>query len=44
LNGTSQQKNNLNDFLVLSNPIVERLTFLLGLVLLVPILNSLGAL
>jgi hypothetical protein len=42
LNGTSQQKNNLDDFLVFSNPIVEGLTLIFGLVLLVPVLNLLG--
>ena len=42
LDGTSQPENNLNDFLVLGNPVVEGLTFILRLVLLVPVLNLLG--
>lgn len=42
LDGSSQQENDLNDFLVLGNPVVEGLTLILGLVFLVPVLNLLG--
>jgi hypothetical protein len=42
LNGTGQEKNNLDDFLVLSDPIIEWLTLILRNVLLVPVLHMLG--
>jgi len=42
LNGTSQKKDDLNDFLVLGNPVIEWLSVFLWLVVLVPVLNSLG--
>lgn len=44
LDGTSQEQDDLNDLLVLGNPVVEGLTLLLRLVLLVPVLHFLGAL
>jgi hypothetical protein len=42
LDGTSQEKDDLNDFLVSGNPSVERISLRLGLVLLAPVLNVLG--
>jgi hypothetical protein len=44
LNRTGQEKDDLNDFLVSSNPSVERISFRLRLVLLTPILYVLGGL
>jgi hypothetical protein len=42
LNGTSQKKDDLDDLLVLGNPVVEGLPFVLGQVLLIPVLDVLG--
>jgi hypothetical protein len=42
LNGTGQEKDHLDNFFVLSNPIVERLSLVLRDVLLVPVLDTLG--
>src|SRR5690606_24887154 len=42
LDGTCKQKDNLDDFLILSNPIVEWFSLILRLILLVPVLNVLG--
>jgi hypothetical protein len=39
LNGTSQEQDHLNNFLVFGDPVVERLTVFFRLVLLVPVLN-----
>jgi hypothetical protein len=44
LNGTSKKQDNLNDFLVLGDPVIEWLSLVLWLVLLVPILHVLGRL
>jgi len=44
LDRTGKKQNNLNNFLVFGNPIVEGFTFIFGLVLLVPILDLLCAL
>jgi len=44
LDGTCQEQDDLNDFLVLGDPVIERLSKFLWLVLLVPILNILGRL
>jgi len=44
LDGTGQEKNDLNDFLILSNPVVEWLSLVLRDILLVPVLNTLGGL
>jgi hypothetical protein len=42
LNRTGKKKDNLNDFLILSNPVVEWLSLVLRLIFLIPILNVLG--
>jgi hypothetical protein len=42
LNRTGKKKDNLNDFLILSNPVVEWLSLVLRLIFLVPVLNVLG--
>jgi len=42
LDGTCQEKNNLNDFLILGDPVIEWLSLVLWLILLVPVLNVLG--
>jgi hypothetical protein len=44
LDRTSQEEDDLDNFLVSSNPCVERISFRLGLVLLTPVLNILGRL
>jgi hypothetical protein len=44
LNGTGQEKDHLDDLLVLGNPVVEWLPLVLGDVLLVPVLDTLGGL
>lgn len=44
LNRTNKEKNDLDDFFVLSDPIIEWLSELLRLILLVPVLNILGGL
>jgi hypothetical protein len=42
LNGTGKKKDDLNNFLILGNPIVEWFSLVLRLILLVPILYVLG--
>jgi hypothetical protein len=42
LDGTSQKKDDLNDFLILSNPVIERLSLVLWHIFLVPVLDMLG--
>jgi hypothetical protein len=42
LNGTGKKKDDLNNFLILGNPIVEWFSLVLRLILLVPVLNVLG--
>jgi hypothetical protein len=42
LNRTGKEKDDLNDFLILSDPVVEWLSVLLWLILLVPVLDILG--
>jgi hypothetical protein len=44
LDGTSKEQDNLDDFLVLSDPVVEGLTLIFGLVLLIPVLDFLSRL
>jgi hypothetical protein len=44
LDGTGEEEDDLNDFLILSNPVVEGLALIFGLVLLVPVLDLLGGL
>jgi hypothetical protein len=42
LDRTGKEKDDLNDFLILSDPVVEWLSVLLWLILLVPVLDILG--
>lgn len=42
LDRTGKEKDNLNDFLILSNPVIEWLSILLWLILLVPVLDIFG--
>ena len=44
LDRTGKEKNNLDDFLVLSDPVVEWLTLIFRNILLVPVLHMLGRL
>ena len=44
LDGTSKQQNNLNDFLVFCNPVIEGFTFVLRDVFLVPVLHMFSTL
>jgi hypothetical protein len=44
LNRTGKKKDDLNDFLILSDPVIEWLSVLLWLILLVPVLDVLGRL
>jgi len=44
LDGTGKEKDNLNDFLILGNPVIEWLSVFLWLILLVPVLDILGRL
>ena len=44
LNGTSKKQDDLDNFLILGNPSVEWVSFLLGSVLLAPVLHILGGL
>ena len=42
MDGTGQKKNNLDDFFILGNPVIEWLSELLWLVFLIPVLDVLG--
>ena len=42
LDGTSQKKNNLDNFFILGNPVIEWLSKLFWLIFLIPVLNVLG--
>ena len=42
MDGTSQKKDDLNDFLIFGNPVIERLSLVLWHIFLVPVLDMLG--
>jgi hypothetical protein len=42
LDGTGKEQNDLDDFLILGNPVVEGFTLIFGLIFLIPVLNLLG--